>query len=217
MKLYGKRFLFWFLLLISCAGLSSTIADLLLRLIWQRPLLITRTVLLILNDVLWILSVYFWGRYGSDRKKTRGTFYENQPLLQQTLCTLAECPVAEVTSKRHVASPYVQKNGLYLLPDAGASEEDLDRAVAAAAALYAGLAKKETENYPDYSPTYPDHSESSLTFRIRRKSPRVWAVRIKSIAIGSSRTLFFSPDGKTRALKEAAFFPPKQLTEGWFV
>ena len=65
--------------------------------------------------------------------------------------------------------------------------------------------------------SYPDYSETSLALCIRKKSPRVWTLQVKSGGWSAKQTLFFSPDGKTWELKSLTFFPPKKLTERWFV
>lgn len=208
MKLIWKRTLFWLFLVISVACFLAGLS--VFTPVWELyfPSLVRTYALLF--DLIFIFAANFLGKYGSDRRKTRDFFYKNQALLDPALDKLSGYPIARIASSAGAKPGALRKNGLFVLPEAGASEAELDRAAAIAAALYDELKQSEIASYPDYS-------ETSLAFCIRKKSPRVWTLQVKSGGWGAKQTLFFSPDGKTRELKSLTFFPPKTLAERWFV
>lgn len=212
MKFWCKRLLFYFLLVVSIACFVGGMS--VFKPVSKLPAFSLTRVHLILCDIAVLFAAYFLTRYYSSRKKSRSSFYENQVLLNQALNTFCSCPIAYIASEPSIkyknVPTSIQKDGLYVLPEANASKEEIGRAVAAVARLYAGLKQQE-------SATYSDYSESTLNFCIRKKGSHVWTVQVKSVGWGAKQTLFFSPDGKTRELEGVAFFPPKKIAESWFV
>ena len=208
MKLIWKRTLFWLFLVISVACFLAGLS--VLTPVWEVYFSSLTRAYALLFDLIFIFATYFLGKYGSDRRKTRDFFYKNQALLDPALDQLSGYPIARIASSAGAKPGALRKNGLFVLPEAGASEAELDRAAAIGAALYDELKQREIASYPDYS-------ETSLALCIRKKSPRVWTLQVKSGGWGAKQTLFFSPDGKTWELKSLTFFPPKKLTERWFV
>lgn len=214
MKFRYKRFLFYVLRTISVAGLVGMTAVVVLSAIGKLPDFPLTDVQAWLLELLLIFSNHFDIRYNANRKKTREFFRDNQPLLEQALCDLSDKPVLRIEMNRNAmlkkAPNAIQENGLYIVPDTAATEEALNSAAMTAAKLVDGLKQRENASYPDYS-------DNTLQLRIRKRSRRVWTVQVRSAAIGFRQTLFFSPDGNTRELDRAAFFPPRALTESWFV
>lgn len=210
MKLYYKRILFFALLIMSTVGFVGVTAVLVYEIVGKRTVVYETSALKILFDLMCLVVVYFFGKYDSDRKKAGRFFQENRLLLHQTLLALSDEPILCVASKRKrgKAAGALVVDGCYVLPEAAAPEKAIHNAAAAATKLYAGLKQREDATYSDYS-------ENTLQFCLRRKRPCVWTVRVNSS--GLRYTLFFSPDGKTQALNEIAFFPPKKLADGWFV
>lgn len=213
MKFYCKRLLLGLFLAISIAAMIGVIASMLSESVLKLPdFWLDEMYVLLL--VLLIFTRVFVGKYGEERKRTKEFFYENHSLLDQTLRDLSGRPIVRIATNPAVklasAPNSIRINGLYILPDVAASEEDIADAAAVTETLYGELRRKEAESYPDYA-------ENTLNFCICKKGLRVWAVQIKSAAFGTKQTLFFSPDGKTRELNGAAFFPPKRIADGWFV
>lgn len=210
MKLYYKRILFFALLIMSTVGFVGVTAVLVYEIVAKRTVVYETSALKILFDLMCLVVVYFFGKYHSDREKAGRFFQENRLLLHQTLLALSDEPILCVASKRKrgKAAGALVVDGCYVLPEAAAPEKAIHNAAAAATKLYAGLKQQEDATYSDYS-------ENTLQFCLRKMRPCVWTVRVNSS--GLRYTLFFSPDGKTQALNEIAFFPPKKLTDGWFV
>lgn len=209
MKIASKRFLFYVLFLISTAGTVCVTVAIVLGAALKLPNFPTAS-LLVLMDMLLLFLICFFGRYQSNRKNAAAFFCRNQALLDRMLRDLSALPIAEITS-RESGMPYVSAgNGLYLHPEATATDSDTQTAAAIAEKLYAELTQQERADYPDYS-------DNTLHLCIRKKYGNVWLVQVKSAGYGLKQTLYFSPSGKTRELQAAAFFPPKKLADGWFV
>lgn len=207
-----KRALFWLLSVLYIAYLAGFAALIVIVVILRVPDIPIAFPLQILFSALGIFAVYFGGKYSTCRRMTKNLFLENRAVFDQTLRQISEQPIVWLVSDRN-GSPNedtVREGAFYICPENGASEAAVHAAAEAAAPLYAALGQRERADYPDYS-------DSSVKLCIRKRSARLWSVRVKSAGRGSAQTLYYSPDGKTRQLKEAAFFPPKELADGWFV
>lgn len=202
-----KRALFWLLSVLYIAYLAGFAALIVIVVILRAPDIPIAFPLQILFSALGIFAVYFSGKYSTCRKMTKNLFLENRAVFDQTLRQISEQPIVWLASDKN-GTPNegaVQEGAFYICPGSGASETAVHTAAEAAA-----LSQRERADYPDYS-------DSSVKLCIRKRSARLWSVRVKSAGRGSAQTMYYSPDGKTRQLKETAFFPPKELANGWFV
>lgn len=212
MKCILKRCLFWFLSILYIAYFAGFAALIVIAVILRVTDFSIALPLQILFSTLGIFAVYFSGKYSTCRRMTKNLFLENHAVFDQTLRQISEQPIVWLASNRSGMpnEDAIQEGAFYICPENGASETAVHTAAEAVAPLYAALSQRERADYPDYS-------DSSVKLRIRKRSARLWSVRVKSAGRGSAQTLYYSPDGKTRQLKETAFFPPRELVNGWFV
>ena len=77
--------------------------------------------------------------------------------------------------------------------------------------LFAALTESEKKRFSDYS----QPPEVKLCFRKLGES--VWRVKVSTAWLNGRASLYYSPLGRTRALKERAWWPPIALSPVWFV
>ena len=71
--------------------------------------------------------------------------------------------------------------------------------------------ESEKKRFSDYS----QPPEVKLCFRKLGES--VWRVKVSTAWLNGRASLYYSPLGRTRALKERAWWPPIALSPVWFV
>lgn len=65
---------------------------------------------------------------------------------------------------------------------------------------------------------YADYSEPpQVDFSFWNLGVDVYRIKIRSSDLNSYTELYYSPLGKTKALKERTWFPPVELAPAWFV
>lgn len=87
----------------------------------------------------------------------------------------------------------------------------LSRAAEITEPLFAALTESEKKRFSDYS----QPPEVKLCFRKLGES--VWRVKVSTAWLNGRASLYYSPLGRTRALKERAWWPPIALSPVWFV
>ena len=153
-------------------------------------------------------SFMIW-RKGITRRYLRG----NQAQLENVCQQLSAMPIRYLgtTLPRKFREQALQIGPLYFVPEKNAPADCAARAAEITEPLFAALMESEKKRFSDYS----QPPEVKLCFRKLGES--VWRVKVSTAWLNGRASLYYSPLGRTRALKERAWWPPIALSPVWFV
>lgn len=153
-------------------------------------------------------SFMIW-RKGITRRYLRG----NQAQLENVCQQLSAMPIRYLgtTLPRKFREQALQIGPLYFVPEKNAPADCAARAAEITEPLFAALTESEKKRFSDYS----QPPEVKLCFRKLGES--VWRVKVSTAWLNGRASLYYSPLGRTRALKERAWWPPIALSPVWFV
>ena len=121
-------------------------------------------------------------------------------------------PIAYLSSAKSRRRPTaVRVGGMFVQPAQQACAENIQTAAELAAQLRNALQERENKLYADYS------EPPQVDFSFRNLGVDVYRIKIRSSDLNSYTELYYSPLGKTKALKERTWFPPVELAPSWFV
>ena len=156
-----------------------------------------------------VIFLYFANRKGITRRYLRG----NQAQLENVCQQLSAMQIRYLGTAlpRKFREQALQIGPLYFVPEENAPADCAARAAEITEPLFAALMESEKKRFSDYS----QPPEVKLCFRKLGES--VWRVKVSTAWLNGRASLYYSPFGRTRALKERAWWPPIALSPVWFV
>lgn len=156
-----------------------------------------------------LAAAFMIWRKGITRRYLRG----NQAQLENICQQLSAMPIRYLgtTLPRKFREQALQIGPLYFVPEENAPADCAARAAEITEPLFAALMESEKKRFSDYS----QPPEVKLCFRKLGES--VWRVKVSTAWLNGRASLYYSPFGRTRALKERAWWPPIALSPVWFV
>ena len=153
-----------------------------------------------------LAAAFMIWRKGITRRYLRG----NQAQLENICQQLSTMPIRYLgtTLPRKFREQALQIGPLYF---ENAPADCAARAAEITEPLFAALMESEKKRFSDYS----QPPEVKLCFRKLGES--VWRVKVSTAWLNGRASLYYSPFGRTRALKERAWWPPIALSPVWFV
>ena len=147
------------------------------------------------------------------RRKKATQFLSTLPSqFYETVHTLSAMPIAYLSSAKSRRRPTaVRVGGMFVQPAQQACAENIQTAAELAAQLRNALQERENKLYADYS------EPPQVDFSFWNLGVDVYRIKIRSSDLNSYTELYYSPLGKTKALKERTWFPPVELAPAWFV
>lgn len=115
------------------------------------------------------------------------------------------------TLPRKFREQALQIGPLYFVPEENAPADCAARAAEITEPLFAALTESEKKRFSDYS------QPPEVKLRFRKLGESVWRVKVSTAWLNGRASLYYSPFGRTRALKERAWWPPIALSPVWFV
>ena len=148
-------------------------------------------------------------RKGITRRYLRG----NQAQLENVCQQLSAMPIRYLgtTLPRKFREQALQIGPLYFVPEENAPADCAARAAEITEPLFAALTESEKKRFSDYS------QPPEVKLRFRKLGESVWRVKVSTAWLNGRASLYYSPFGRTRALKERAWWPPIALSPVWFV
>lgn len=143
------------------------------------------------------------------RRQHAKRFTSLEPILSSVMIEYAALPINRTSTTQKEAPPAQALDGLFFYGDDAVTDAVAADAVRALAPL---------RQYLEERSRLPDYSDSETSFQIKRvKEAPIWELKI-SMNDGSERLkYFYSPEGCTDALRNALFFPPRQVAPQWFI
>ena len=156
-----------------------------------------------------LAAAFMIWRKGITRRYLRG----NQAQLENICQQLSAMPIRYLgtTLPRKFREQALQIGPLYFVPEKNAPADCAARAAEITEPLFAALTESEKKRFSDYS------QPPEVTLCFRKLGESVWRVKVSTAWLNGRASLYYSPFGRTRALKERAWWPPIALSPGWFV
>ena len=141
------------------------------------------------------------------RRRKAKEFLSYAPILTSVMREYAVLSIDRVSTVRKVKDGAANVDGLYFYGTDTVTEEVAVEAVRVLAPL---------QKYVEEAARLPDYSENDASLSIEQvKNVPIWVIKIRMNDVHWK--LFYAPEGRTAALLNAMFFPPRQIAPQWFI